>query len=65
MMFVLRGRRKEVLWTSKKRVSSTPCDTHYHIKLSCLPNEFDLNFLNYLEDLSEGHKDFLERTLRT
>ena len=51
--------------SGKKRTSSTPCDTHYHIKLCCLPNEFDVNFLSFPEDLSEGQKDFLKRTLRT
>ena len=51
--------------SGKKRTSSTPCETHYHIKLSCLPNEFDVNFLSFPEVLSEGHKDFLKRTLRT
>ena len=29
--------------TGQKKVSSTPCDTHYHIKLSCLPKEFDFD----------------------
>lgn len=45
------------------RISSTECDTHYHVRLNCLPEGFDKTFLQFPEDLPENYKSFFNRNL--
>ena len=45
------------------RISGNHCDTHYHIRINCLPEGFDKTFLQFPEDLPENYKSFFIRNL--